>query len=259
MGGAERTARKQRQEKAAKRAVAQARGGDANKKMIVAVIGIVVLAAIVIGGVLWTNASKNNTAGQDVTPQTDRVVGGQVVEKREGAVVLVGKPGVKKVVDIYADFLCPACGQFQELYGKQIEDKVNNGELAVRYHMVPFLNKSSDPPGYSLESANASLVAADFGKFTPFHDSLFKDQPEEGKRGYDKGQLIKLGQGLGITDPKFAAGVNGGIYEKQIVDDFSKTVNDPNFHGTPTVVYNGARVEYGSPDWLDKMLGGAKG
>lgn len=227
--------------------------------MIVGVIAVVVLAAIVIGGVLWTNASKDKTAGQDVTPQVDRVVGGQVVEKREGVTVLVGKPGVKKVVDIYADFLCPVCGQFQEAYGKQLEDKMNNGELGVRYHMVPMLNNSSVPPGYSLQSANAALLAADVGKFTPFHDSLFKEQPEEGKRGYDKGQLIKLGQGLGITDPKFAAGVNGGVYEQQIIAAFAQTSKDPNFKGTPTVVYNGARVEFTDPGWLDKMLGGGKG
>ncbi|MGW6420684.1 hypothetical protein ACWF8F_36340, partial [Streptomyces sp. NPDC055055] len=59
--------------------------------------------------------------------------------------------------------------QFEETFKGQIEEQVNNGTLQVRYHMLPMLNQRSDPPGYSLDSANASLAAADAGKFLAFH------------------------------------------------------------------------------------------
>ncbi|WP_158886320.1 DsbA family protein [Amycolatopsis anabasis] len=260
MGGAERAERKRRQqETAGSRAVAQARGGGNQTKVIVAVVGVVLLAAAVIGGVIWTNSSKNKTEGQTIDPKSGQTVAAGVVEKREGVVVVAGKPDAKTTVDVYADFLCPACGQFQKRDGAKLEEKINAGDLKVRYHMVPMLVEASDPPGYSLDSANAALAAADAGKFTAYHDSLFAAQPEEGKRGYDKGQLIDLGKRVGITDPNFATSVQNGVYNQQLISEFEKTQQDPNFKGTPTVTANGQRVELGDPGWLDKLIAANRG
>jgi protein-disulfide isomerase len=246
--------------------VAQARGGGANRRTIAVVIGVVLLAAAVIGGVLWTNASKNATHGQAITPQA---IAQELPAQREGVVVSSGPPTAKATVDVYADFLCPICGQFQQAYGKQIEDKVRSGELRVRYHMVPLLVQRSDPPGYSLDAANAALCAADAGKFTSYHDSLFAQQPGEGKRGYDRSQLIKLGQDLGITGDGFPACVNGGTYNQALTDELAKAEKDSALQqdfgngnkgfGTPTVVAGGRIVQVGDPNWLTELLAGKQG
>ncbi|MEC3978480.1 DsbA family protein [Amycolatopsis sp. H20-H5] len=268
MGGAQRNERNKRQQAMASRSVAQARGtaGGDRKKTIGIVVAVVLVAAAVIGGVLWSNASKNATAGQTIDPGISKQLAAGVVEKRDGVVVTVGKPGAKASIDIYADFLCPICGTFQKTYGTQIEDQVNSGALQVKYHMVPLLNESSNPPGYSLDSANASLAAADAGKFTAFHDALFANQPEEGKRGFDKGQLIALGQGLGITDPKFTASITSGTYDQQLDAEFAKTLKDDNLaqtfpdgrrsFGTPTVAVNGKSIQVQDPSWLQKLVAG---
>ncbi|MBB4685880.1 DsbA family protein [Amycolatopsis jiangsuensis] len=269
MGGAARNARKSRQRTAAARSVAQARGtsgGDRNK-VIAVVVAVVVVAALVIGGVLWINSSKNATEDTAIPAGTSATLGAGVVEKRDGVVVSVGKPGAPKSVDLYADFLCPVCGQFQQTYGQQMEQAINSGKLTVRYHMVTLLNTRSDPPGYSLESANAALAAADSQKFTAFHDALFKNQPQEGGRGYDKAQLTKLGQDLGITDPKFAKTIDTGTYDQQIQAAYQQIQNDPNLaqdyqgqrgFGTPTLAVNGKAFPT-TPDWLDKVLNGTAG
>lgn len=265
MGGAERNARKRKQQQTASRSVAQARGvaGGDKKKVVAITVAVVVLAALVIGGVLWTTSSKDSTEGKVIGAESSATVAPDVVQKRDGAVVVVGKPEAKKTVDIYADFLCPICKQFEEKFNGQIFEQVNNGTLQVRYHMLPMLNQRSDPPGYSLDSANASLAAADAGKFLAFHDALFKDQPEEGGRGFDKAQLIKLGQDVGITDPAFAMAVNGGAYEQQIQDAYKKISTDPALQqdfgngpgfGTPTVSANGQVVKL-EADWVQKVVG----
>ena len=109
-------------------------------------------------------ASKNATAGQTIPVATaSQTTSAGVVESRQGVVVDVGKPGAKATIDIYADFLCPICGEFQKQYGTQIEQQINAGTLQVNYHMVPLLNSRSNPPGYSLDSANAALAAANAG------------------------------------------------------------------------------------------------
>ncbi|GHF16793.1 membrane protein [Amycolatopsis deserti] len=255
MGGAERSARKRRQQQSAgARAVTQARGGGGpSRKTIVSVVAVVLLAAVVIGGVIWTNASKNETEGTAITPQTASAVL-DTADERQGATVVSGKADAKVKLDIWADFLCPYCAQLQQRYGKQIEEQIQAGNVQVTYHMIPLLNNRSDPPGYSLDSANASLCAADQGKFTPYHDSLFASQPEEGKRGYDKGQLIKLGQDLGITAPEFATCVNAGTYDQQLKDALTKVSEDPNFQGTPTVLHNGQMINWTQDGWLPNLV-----
>ncbi|WP_414940123.1 DsbA family protein [Amycolatopsis sp. cmx-11-51] len=264
MGGAERNARKRKQQQTASRSVAQARGvvGGDKKKVVAITVAVVVLAALVIGGVVWTTSSKDSTEGKVIAARTDTWAPG-VVEKRDGVVVSVGKPEAAKSIDVYADFLCPVCKQFEESFKGQIQEQVNNGVLQVRYHMLPMLNQRSDPPGYSLDSANAALAAADAGKFLAFHDALFKDQPEEGARGFDNAQLIKLGQDVGITDPAFATAINTDVYEQQIQDAYKKTSTDPALQqdfgrgpgfGTPTVASNGQVVKL-DEGWLQKVIG----
>ncbi|MCR6487674.1 DsbA family protein [Amycolatopsis sp. OK19-0408] len=246
--------------------MAQARGASTDtRKWVIGIAAVVVVAALVIGGVIWTISDKNKTEGQTITPGGGTSLATDVVQKRDGVVVTVGKPGAKASIDVYADFLCPICGQFEKTYKTQIEQAVNDGKLQVRYHMVPLLNDRSDPPGYSLDSANAALAAADAGKFVQFHDALFANQPEEGKRGYDKAQLVKLGGDVGITDPKFSQTVNAGTYDQQINAAFQQIENDPKLvqdfgngqsgFGTPTVASNGTIVSWQDPSWLAKVTG----
>jgi protein-disulfide isomerase len=247
--------------------VAQARGtsGDRRKTVIV-ILSIAVAAVLIIGGVIWTIADRNKTEGQVINPgQTTSALTGDVTQKRDGVVVTVGKPGAKASIDVYADFLCPICGEFEKQYKTDVEQAINDGKLQVRYHMVPLLNQRSSPPGYSLDSANAALAAADAGKFLQYHDALFANQPEEGKRGYDKTQLIELGKNVGITDPAFAQTVTAGTYDQQINAAFQQIENDPKLvqdfgggqrgFGTPTVTANGSVVSWQDPDWLKKVTG----
>jgi protein-disulfide isomerase len=245
--------------------VAQARGTSADKrKWIIGIAAVVVVAALVIGGVIWTISDKNKTEGQTIAAGGTSLAG-DVTQKRDGVVVTVGKAGAKASIDVYADFLCPICGQFEKTYKTDVEQAINDGKLQVRYHMVPLLNDRSDPPGYSLDSANAALAAADAGKFLQFHDALFANQPEEGKRGYDKAQLIELGRNVGITDPGFAQTVNAGTYDQQVNAAFQQIENDPKLaqdfgngqsgFGTPTVTANGAIVSWQDPGWLAKVTG----
>jgi protein-disulfide isomerase len=268
VGGAERTARKRRQAaQAGPKVVAQARGASGDqRKWIIGIVAVVVVALLVIGGVIWTIADRNQTEGQVIdSGKGSSSLAADVTQKRDGVVVTVGKAGAKATIDVYADFLCPICGEFEKQYKTQVEQAINDGKLQVRYHMVPLLNERSSPPGYSLDSANAALAAADAGKFLQFHDALFANQPEEGKRGYDKAQLIELGKNVGITDPAFAQTVNAGTYDQQLNTAFQQIENDPKLaqdfgrgqtgFGTPTVTANGSIVSWQDPSWLAKVLG----
>jgi protein-disulfide isomerase len=272
VGGAERNARKKRQAqtRGGSKAVAAARKADTDRrKMFIGGAVVVVLLVAVIGGVLIYNNQKNSTEGKDINAvapsSSQQTAMDDVPVTRDGGVVVVGKPEAKVTLDVYEDFLCPVCGQFEKAYGKTIEEHVVDGSVQVRYHMLPMLNDRSDPPGYSLDSANAGLCAADAGKFPAFHKSLYGDQPEEGSRGWDRQQLADLGSKLGITDKNFASCVTSGKYDSVVQSNMTKVqqtayLNQQEFpgggkgFGTPTIAVGQKIVDTSKPDWLDKLV-----
>ena len=272
MGGAERNARKKRQQAQStgrSPAVAAARKSNPDrKKLVLGAVVVVVVAAAVIGGVLIYNNQKNATEGKDIqaSPGISQQSGTPVdyPVERDGGIVVVGKADAGVTLDVYEDFLCPACRQFEETFAGDIEKHVADGTVKVRYHMLPMLNEQSDPPGYSMDSANAGLCAADAGKFPQFHKSLFADQPEEGSRGWDRQQLAKLGNDLGITDESFTACVTSGTYDAQVQKNFDEVKAAPYLQqefpngskgfGTPTIAVDEKVVDTNKAGWLDDLV-----
>lgn len=267
MGGAERRERKRKQQE---RLAAQERAAAKTKKqpssgpkptatvdrarvrrVALGIGAAAVLAAVVIGGLVWLDADKNATEGQ-VIPAKQATT--EVAEQRDGAVVVAGDAKAPVTIDVYADFLCPACQQFEQRWAKPIAERVEAGELRVRQHMVPLLDEASDPPGYSLDAANAALCAADEGKFTAFHDSLFASQPGEGKRGWDKGQLTRLGRDLGIRGD-FASCVASNRYHTELKAAFAAATKEIPDFATPTVIGPDGKVDWSKPSWLDDLAG----
>ncbi|SDD89235.1 DsbA family protein [Actinokineospora iranica] len=272
MGGAERNARKRRQGQtgatpAARNAVAAARGAKTDRnKIIIGVLVVLVIAGAVIGGVVYTNNKKNATVGQTIPVHQVSLA---VPVVREDAAVVVGKDTAKVTVDVYEDFLCPVCASFEDRYGPQLDQQLEAGTVKVRYHLVNMLATRSDPEGYSTDSANAALLAADEGKFLAFHKSLFAEQPEEGARGWTKDQLVDLGRAVGATSPAFADGVRTGKYDQLITEAYQKASTTDYLlqdlgdgrkaFGTPTIAANGTALDISDPKWLDNLIAAPQG
>jgi len=273
VGGAERNARKKRQAqtRGPGNAVAAARRADTDRrKLYIGAAVVVVILAAVVGGVLISNSQKNTTEGKDIQAapsSSQQTAMADVRVTRDGGVVVVGQPDAKVKLDVYEDFLCPICGHFEQTYGKTIEDHVVKGSVQVRYHMLPMLNNRSDPPGYSMDSANAGLCAADAGKFPAFHQSLYNDQPEEGSRGWDDQQLAKLGQNVGITSKDFTSCVTSGKYDSLAQAELDKATSAPYLvqdfgngqkgFGTPTLAVGQKVVDTAKSNWLDTLVASA--
>ncbi|MCK2237395.1 MULTISPECIES: thioredoxin domain-containing protein [unclassified Crossiella] len=260
MGGAERNARKRKQDAAAAaKAMASARKSD-RTKMWVGVGVVVVIAAAIFGGIYFT-AQTDSSVTSGAIPKVQ--VNPTYPVTRDNAIVVAGKDTAKTTVDLYADFLCPGCGGFEKQYGTQIQDKLNSGELKVRYHMLPMLVKLSKPEGYSLDSANAALAVAKAApeKFPDFFASLYGKQPKENGAGYTKDQLIQLARDLGVPGEDFANDIRNGTNNQALQDSFANVDNDPGFKdaggftGTPAVVADGKKVDLqNTPTWFEDLF-----
>ncbi|QUQ64704.1 thioredoxin domain-containing protein [Kutzneria sp. CA-103260] len=149
----------------AQKAMKSARGSAGNDRrwIIIGIIVVVLLAGGVIGGVLYqqhTTAQANAQATQGAIPAAHASATYPTTVDKAAATVLVGKDTAKTTVDAYEDFLCPICGQFEQVYFPQLEKHLAAGDLKIRYHLLNLLDASSVPPGYSMISANTALAVA---------------------------------------------------------------------------------------------------
>ena len=159
-----------------------------------------------------------------------------------GIVFNDGLTGVP-VLDIYEDFQCPICAQFEKLQGDYIESLITAKKATVVYHTLSFLGPES------VNAANAAACSADQGKFLEFHKTLYANQPAENTGAWTTQYFATLGLGLGIASPDYDKCVQGQDYMgwvKNVAEEGSKR----NINSTPTVLINGKEIDrntaYGS-------------
>ena len=83
------------------------------------------------------------------------------------------------VVDVFRDFLCPPCKDFQRIQGDDLIQLALDNEITLRVHPRPMLDATSDPPGYSSRAAHAAVCAyaQNPEKWFPAEITLFENQP----------------------------------------------------------------------------------
>ncbi|MCW2690298.1 MAG: Protein-disulfide isomerase-like protein [Mycobacterium sp.] len=114
-------------------------------------------------------------------------------------------------VEAYIDFQCPFCKQFELMTGPTLDRLLADELITFTRHPMNFLDAVS-PTAYSSRAAAASGAASDAGMFHEYARALFEYQPPEGGPGLTDGQLVEVGQGIGITDPAFAETIRRGTY-----------------------------------------------
>ncbi|GAA3337529.1 hypothetical protein GCM10020358_14120 [Amorphoplanes nipponensis] len=140
-------------------------------------------------------------------------------------------------IDVYEDFICPACGRFESGATATIDQLVAANKVTVQYHPIAILDRASSTE-YSTRSAAASAAAAQGGKFAEYHKVLFANQPEEGSAGLDDAKLIELGKSVGLTDAAFADAIHKGTY-KAWATKVTDTAAARGVNSTPTVLVAG--------------------
>jgi protein-disulfide isomerase len=164
-----------------------------------AVVVVLVLAGMIGWGML---ASQDRaTAGTLTTP---------AAAVDDGTAFAVGSGPV--TVDVYEDFLCPICHEFENESGAALRQMADAGKITLRYHPIAILDRASNGTRYSTRSAAAAAAAAEGGRFREYHDVLFANQPAEGTDGLDDAKLIELGRSVGLTGSGFADPVRGRTY-----------------------------------------------
>lgn len=200
-----------------------------------AVIVVVVLAVVLI----QVNRSSSGGFDGKVAP---------ISKQADGTVVMAKKGVTAPVLDIYEDFQCPICHEFEKANDTTVKRLAAEGKAKVVYHpMTIFADQGQSKNAHenSVRALNASM-AAPAGKWMAFHDKLYANQPDETQAGgFPNSQLVKLGKQAGITDPAFAKAVTNMTYQKKAEANTARILKS-GITGTPTLKLNGSELDLNS-------------
>jgi protein-disulfide isomerase len=153
--------------------------------------------------------------------------------------VTAAKPGVSApVLDIYEDFQCPICADFEKANGGMVQKLAAEGKVKVVYHpFTIFLGEQPAQDNSVRAWAAARCVPA--AQWLAFHNLLYSNQPSErASGGFPVSQLLAVGRKAGLTSSSFTTCVTNQRYAAEDVP-FSEQILKGGITGTPTVRLNG--------------------
>jgi protein-disulfide isomerase len=207
----------------------QARERARNRRIVVSIVAAaVLLAAALIGWGVYVNQHPSRYTAPTAASQQ---LGNDGLPIGSGPVT----------VDVYLDFQCPICKEFETSAGDTLNQLVADNKIKLVYHPVAFLDRASTTQ-YSTRSAASAACAADAGKLAPYVAELYREQRPEGSAGLSNDELVAAAAKAGITDPVFATCLKDGKYTDWVSHVTDQAVGR-GVTGTPTVYVNGKQVQ----------------
>ncbi|XRQ02781.1 DsbA family protein [Actinomadura welshii] len=230
---------------------ARAAARQRRRRLLVVVIGAVAAAAIVVA--VAVVALSRDGGGEYLA---DDYKGPLAPTTRlENGAVAMARPGVTApVLDLYEDFQCPACKALEMRLGGTLKQLAAEGRARVVYR--PFQLFQQDPLMSNSRRAANAAACVPVDRWVPYHDRLFDEQPAEGDNGFTAENLVAWGADLGVTDPAFAACVNGN-QKIDLVGKASTAAGQAGVDSTPYLALNGEKLDgdaLRSPDELRQAV-----
>ncbi len=217
---------------------------ERKRKIMVAVIASVVTVAVIaaIVGIAYAiNTSKHDKAKEGAAPTNVTDNGGVVFAAQAPASSSPAQPTPAQPVLVteYFDFICPACHQFGQTVGPELEKRRQEGKISLEYVPLGLLDQYSKGSRYSTRSAAAGYCVAEHNRdlFPAFMQTMFTNQPAESTTGLTNEQIRDYAKQAGaneqaqqcIIDQTYAG------YVRRVEEQTTKK----GINGTPTLAING--------------------
>ncbi len=130
----------------------------------------------------------------------------------------------------YGDFGCPACRQWHRLGIKDQIQAIYGDQVAFHFHHFPVITPQSP------KAAEASMCAAEQGKFWEYHDFVY-DLGD----GLSVAQLESYATSVQLDGGQFSTCLDSGKYQEYVSDDL-RAARASGARGTPAFFINGQMV-----------------
>lgn len=156
-------------------------------------------------------------------------------------------------INIFVDYSCPACAQFEIVYGDLLRTWAENGTATVEYHILSFRDAQTGGTRYATRAANSAACLAEFSPdtFFTYNDILLRSQPVPPESyGLSDDQMFQLATIAGaenleqietcIADQTFANWVSQATARSMSTGPVPVRNSEVRLVvGTPTVLVNG--------------------
>ncbi len=227
---------------------------------ILAAVALSVVVVVVVVAILWQRGGdepRNDGYGSVKNSAVESAV-------QADGVVQLSAPGAPRMVDIFEDPMCPFCGQLEVKHGQELAQKIDEGKIGIRYHMVvlPQLNEASASGNYSSRAVAASHCVADSADaivYSAFHATLFSSefQPKEnGDTDHSDAELAEMATQSGASEDAAKCITSGSMTEVAAADaETARTaLAASGAAGTPGVLVDGSLVDaLGDSGWVESI------
>lgn len=154
----------------------------------------------------------------------------------------LGSPDAPVVVQLWEDFLCPACQTFSRTVKPQIvEEYVQTGKVRLVFNHFPLQQHA---PG-SFLTALAAECAADQNLFWPYHDKAFQVISVEQQRGATYEKLTEFARASGLNVNDFQACMTAQRHQPAINASLAQA-GQLGLRFTPSIIVDGQLLENSS-------------
>ncbi len=214
--------------------LAEARRRSRRRRLLTAVGVLVIVGLLGAIAVVVVRAARHERTLPAVT--------GEVVAPQHltpGGAIPVGADDAPVTVEIYVDYMCPACGAFEAANGGELDRLVADGVARLEVRPIAFLDEQSSGTEYSSRSANAVAVVVDGAPdhFWAFHTALYEHQPKEGSEGLSDEQIAVIAADAGVPAAVVETFTEGSY--RPWVASMTRDAFASGVQGTPTVKIDG--------------------
>lgn len=212
---------------------------------VVGVFAVLLFAGVVAVGIQRTPPHHPDAGQPSTTPPVagpPAPIPGVVLPSGATAYgVSLGRSDAPVAIDLYIDFQCPFCREFELGSGATLDQMVASGQARVTYHPLSFFDRFSSTR-YSSRAAAAAGCAIEAHVYRRFQTLLFEQQPPEGSVGLPDEQIIALGRQAGAGD-QFDGCVRDRRYAPWI-STLTAHSTATGINSTPTLQVNGDTIEH---------------
>ncbi|HRP99215.1 MAG TPA: thioredoxin domain-containing protein, partial [Terrimesophilobacter sp.] len=164
------------------------------------VLGAIVVIGIIVAIVIVATSGQPDDASGDATPPAGQsatvTIGGAPVnlEITEKGIAL-GNPDAPVVIDLYEDYSCPHCQDYEAATGTTFLQIAAEGDALVNFNHINIVTQ------YGARAGSTSMCVAEGQpeQWTAVHSALFTNHGQS-TNNWRTGSFKDFVEGLGVTD-----------------------------------------------------------
>jgi protein-disulfide isomerase len=206
--------------------MASKRGKRAQRKNnnVWVIVGIAVVAVLAVGLVIFYGTNNASSA------QGNAAVAPAPLDKCGSAACGDANAPVK--LDVYADFQCPYCAQFDPALQQLAAGYIDTGKVRLVYHNFPVIGPESQT------AAQAAECAGEQNQFWRFANVMFKRQGAENSGVFTPANLKRMAADTKLDTQAFNSCLDSGKYASTVSQQQAEG-KQRGVQATPTFFVNG--------------------